>query len=100
MEFALPFMGKKANLPVAALPLLAALAPPGFEVTLMDENIEAIDWERCAQADIVGITGMTVHRFRMKQILDELKKRGAFVAVGGPWVTVKEDYFGDQPDVI
>ena len=29
MEHALPFMGKSANLPVACLPLLAALTPRG-----------------------------------------------------------------------
>jgi radical SAM superfamily enzyme YgiQ (UPF0313 family) len=30
----------------------------------------------------------------------ELKQRGVFVVVGGPWVTVEEDYFGDLVDVI
>ena len=65
MEHALPFIGKRANLPVACLPLLAALTPEGHTVTLIDENVEAIDWERCAGADIVGLTGMSVQRFRM-----------------------------------
>ena len=30
LEFALPFIGRSAALPVAALPLLAALTPPGI----------------------------------------------------------------------
>ena len=34
MEYALPYIGKRANLPVAALPLLAALTPAGHTVTL------------------------------------------------------------------
>jgi radical SAM superfamily enzyme YgiQ (UPF0313 family) len=100
MEHALPLMGKRANLPVACLPLLAALTPREHTVTLMDENVEAIDWERCQRADIVGITGMSVQRFRMKEILAELKRRGCFCVVGGPWVTVQEDYFGDLADAI
>ena len=100
MEHALPFLGKRANLPVACLPLLAALTPDGHTVTLMDENVEAINYERCARADIVGVTGMSVQRFRMKEILAELKRRGAFTVVGGPWVTVQEDYFGDLADVL
>ncbi len=66
MEHALPFMDKRANLPVACLPLLAALTPGEHTVTLIDENVEPIDWERCRRADIVGITGMSVQRFRMK----------------------------------
>ena len=63
MEHALPLIGKRANLPVACLPLLAALTPPEHTVTLIDENVEAVDWERCARADIVGVTGMSVQPF-------------------------------------
>ena len=74
MEHALPLIGKRANLPVACLPLLAALTPPEHTITLIDENVEAIDWERCARADIVGVTGMSVQRFRMREILTELKE--------------------------
>ena len=100
MEGALPLMGKRANLPVASLPLLAALTPGEHTVTLIDENVEAIDYARCARADIVGLTGMSVQRFRMREILAELKRRGCFTIVGGPLVTVMEDYFEGQADVI
>jgi radical SAM superfamily enzyme YgiQ (UPF0313 family) len=100
MENALPLIGKRANLPVACLPLLAALTPEGHTVTLMDENVEPIDFDRCAKADIVGITGMSVQRFRMREILAELKERGCFTVVGGPLVTVSEDYFEGLADAI
>ena len=69
-------------------------------MTLIDENVEDIDFDRCARADIVGVTGMSVQRGRMREILTELKRRGVFVVVGGPWVTVKEDYFDGLADVI
>ena len=100
MEHALALVGKRANLPVACLPLLAALTPPEHTVTIIDENVEAIDWERCARADIVGVTGMSVQRFRMREILTELKNRGCFTVVGGPLVTVIEDYFEGLADAI
>jgi radical SAM superfamily enzyme YgiQ (UPF0313 family) len=100
LEHALPFLGKKANLPVACLPLLAALTPPGHRVTLADENVAPLDFDRLARADLVGLTGMSVQRFRMREVLTELKRRGVFTVVGGPWVTVQEDYFGDLADVI
>jgi len=100
MEYALPFMGKRANLPVSCLPLLAALTPGEHTVTIIDENVEAINFERVARADIVGITGLSVQRFRMKEILAELKQRGVFTVVGGPLVTVMEDYFEGLADVI
>src|SRR6185369_3609318 len=100
LEHALPLMGKRANLPVACLPLLAALTPEPHEVTLVDENVEALDYDQLARADIVGVTGMSVQRRRMREILLQLKQRGAFTVVGGPWVTVQEDYFDDLADVI
>jgi radical SAM superfamily enzyme YgiQ (UPF0313 family) len=99
-EHVMPIVGKRANTPVAALPLLAALTPQAHEVTLIDENVESIDYEALADMDIVGVTGMVVQRARMKEILRELKQRGYFTVVGGPWVTVQEDYFGDLADVI
>jgi radical SAM superfamily enzyme YgiQ (UPF0313 family) len=100
LEYALPLLGKRAALPVAALPLLAALTPAGHSVTLVDENVEAIDFARAARADVVGLTGMVVQRARMREVLAELKARGAFTVVGGPWVSVREDYFGDLADVV
>ncbi len=100
LEHALPMLGKRAAVPPACLPLLAALTPPPHTVTLLDENVEPIDYDRVARADIVGLTGMNVQRARMRQILAELKRRGAFTVVGGPWVSVHEGYFADLADVI
>jgi radical SAM superfamily enzyme YgiQ (UPF0313 family) len=99
LEQALPFMFKRAAMPVAALPLLAALTPPEHSVTVIDENIEPIDFDRCARADVVGLTGMIVQRDRMREILVELRKRNAYIAVGGPWITVDEDFFSGLVDV-
>jgi radical SAM superfamily enzyme YgiQ (UPF0313 family) len=100
LEACLPILGKRSNMPVAALPLLAALTPPEHRVTLVDENVEAIDFDRCARADIVGVTGMSVQRHRMLEIVGELKRRGCYVVIGGPWVSVQEDYFAELADAI
>ena len=100
LENAMPFLGIKAVLPVASLPLLAALTPPEHTVSLVDENVEPIDFERCARADIVGLTGMNVQRSRMHEILAELRRRGCFTVVGGPWTTVRENDIAGLADVI
>jgi radical SAM superfamily enzyme YgiQ (UPF0313 family) len=100
LEAALPFLGKRANLPVGALPLLAALTPSPHSITIIDENVEEIDYERCRRADIVGVTGMSVQRQRMRSVLIRLKGMGCFTAVGGPWISVSEEHFGDLADVI
>ena len=100
LEHALGVLGSRSVLPPASLPLLAALTPRSHSITLVDENVQTIDYDRCASADIVGLTGMFVQRDRMRQILTELKRRGAFVVVGGAWITVQEDDFGDLADVV
>ena len=100
LEHALGLFGKRANLPVACLALLAALTPRKHQVTIVDENVEPLDLDELAKADIVGVTGMSVQRFRMREIIEQLKARGAFVVVGGPWVTVQEDYFDGLADAI
>lgn len=99
-EHMMPIVGKCANMPVACLPLLAALTPEPHEVVILDENVEEIDFDALVSADMVGVTGMVVQRFRMREILTELKRREIFTVVGGPWVTVSEDYFGPLADVI
>ncbi len=100
LEHALPLLHKRANLPTACLPLLAALTPAEHTVTILDENVEPLNYDQIARADIVALTGMSVQRARMKEILSEVKARGAFTVVGGPWVTVREEYFGELADVI
>jgi len=98
LEHALPLLGKKANLPPAGLMLLAALTPGHHQVTIIDENVAPIDFERCARADLVGLTGMIVQRHRMREILTGLKSRGVVTIVGGPWISVDEGYFGALAD--
>ncbi len=100
MNYALPIFRGEALLPLINLPLIAALTPSGHDITIIDENVEEIDFARCARADIVGLTGMNVQRVRMREILAELKARGVFVAVGGPWVTVYPEDFTDLCDVV
>jgi radical SAM superfamily enzyme YgiQ (UPF0313 family) len=100
MEHVVQIAGKQANMPAAALPLLAALTPTTDSVILIDENVQEIDYSVLDHVDIVGITGMNVQRHRIREILEVLKQRGKFTVVGGAWVTVQEDYFGDLADVI
>jgi radical SAM superfamily enzyme YgiQ (UPF0313 family) len=64
-----------------ALPTLAALTPPDFEVKITDENIEKIDFEE--KTDIVGITCNTHTIIRAYEIADEFRKKGVRVILGG-----------------
>jgi radical SAM superfamily enzyme YgiQ (UPF0313 family) len=99
-DYALPMFRKQALLPPMNLALLAALTAPGHTVSIIDENVEEIDFDRCSRADIVGVTGMAVQRGRMREIVIELKRRGIFTVLGGPWATVSPEDLGPLADAI
>ena len=100
-DFALPLYpgDRRASMIPGALPTLAALAAP-HDVYLLDENVEAIDFEALRSFDIVGVTGMIVQRTRMQEILLKLRAMGIYVAVGGPLASVDPAYFRGLYDVM
>src|SRR5262245_1352796 len=91
MEHCIGLLGKRANLPVACLALLAALVPDRHDVTLIDENVEDIDFSRLARADLVCLTGMSIQGRRLREILERVSSLGVMTVVGGPLATVDEE---------
>ena len=101
LEYALPVLPgdkRSASFP-GGLPLLAALVPDGHSVTIVDENIEALDFKYLSTFDVIGLTGMIVQKKRMREILNSLRGTGTVLCVGGPYVTVDENYFEGLCDV-
>jgi len=94
----LPVLGKACLFPNLSLPTLAGLTPPHHEVVLCDENVEPIDFD--VEADVVGVTGYLVHRERMFQILEEFRRRGRLVVVGGPFASLCPEELRDRADVV
>ena len=64
-----------------ALPTIAALTPPDVEVSILDEQIQSVDFSD--DIDIVGISLLSPSAERGYQIAGEFKKRGAYVVLGG-----------------
>ncbi|MEG6507548.1 radical SAM protein [Methyloligella sp. 2.7D] len=100
MEHCMGLLGKKANLPVACLALLGALVPDHHDVTLIDENVEDVDFDRLGRADLVCLTGMSIQGRRIGELLDELRARDVMTAVGGPMATVEPEQLEGLCDVI
>jgi radical SAM superfamily enzyme YgiQ (UPF0313 family) len=69
------------TLPPMALPLLAAVTPPGVTVTLLDEAVEDIDLN--LEADLVGFSVMTANAPRAYALGDHFRSRGIKVVMGG-----------------
>ncbi|HCU24964.1 MAG TPA: B12-binding domain-containing radical SAM protein [Deltaproteobacteria bacterium] len=89
---------KTLNSPLG-LATLAALTPSDWEIEIVDENVEAIDW--MATADIVGVCGMGVQAPRQKEILRHFKSKGCFVVAGGSYASLcPEEYTGLADAVI
>ena len=69
------------TLPPMALPLLAAVTPPGVEVRLIDEAVEDVDLK--LEADLVGLSVMTATAPRAYHLADHFRSRGIQVVMGG-----------------
>jgi len=94
----LPTLGKECIFPNLSMPTLAGLTGREHEVVLCDENVEAIDFD--VDADVVGVTGYIIHKARMFEILDEFRKRGRFLVVGGPFASLCPEELRGRCDVL
>jgi len=83
-----PEVPKRAMLRFSVLPLtvVAALTAREHEVRIVDENVEALDFD--ADIDLVGITFMTALAPRAYQIAREFRSRGKTVVGGGYHATL------------
>ncbi len=90
---------KRSTMISGSLPTVAGLCG-GHHVTLIDENVEEIDWNSLKAYDVVGVTGMNVQKRRLREILLRTREMGLFTVVGGPFVSVQEEYFDGLCDVM
>ena len=72
---------KKAPCPHLGLAMVAALTPPEVEVSLIDENVTVIDFQK--ETDLVGITVLTITAKRAYEIADTFRAIGVKVILGG-----------------
>lgn len=71
----------KFKFPPLSVLTLAASTPEEIEVSIIDENLERIDFD--TEADLVGITIMTPQAMRAYQIADQFRTTGRKVVLGG-----------------
>ena len=74
---------------VLSLTTIAALTPPEHEVTICDENVEALDLD--ADVDVVGVTLMTGTAPRGYEIAREFRARGKATVAGGFHATLNPE---------
>lgn len=88
---------KTVNFPLA-LPLLAAYMPDNWDVEIIDDEFQNIDFD--SAFDIVAISLLTTKTRRGYQIASEFRKRGVTVIVGGPHVTLNPEEAQNYADSV
>lgn len=71
----------KAILPPLGMAVVAALTPPDVEVSLTDENVAEIDFNK--EVDLVGITSLTSTAHRAYEVADTFRAAGKKAVLGG-----------------
>jgi len=89
---------RKSSVPKLNLPLLAARADDRFDVSIVDECIEDIDFS--IQPDLVGITVITQVAHRAFEIADRYRRRGVKVVLGGFHVSFFPDEAAPHADAL
>lgn len=90
--------GGKTLIPPLSLPMLAALTPPGHDIRLVDEHVEAVDPK--AQADLVGLSFMTAAAPRAYELADGYRRRGVPVVIGGMHASALPAEAGAHADAV
>jgi len=86
-------VGAKYMTPPLGLLTVAALLPDGWELWLVDENVEPLEDEHLEWADIVLVGSKIVHRARALSVVERARAAGKPVAVGGPDPTLSPQFY-------
>jgi radical SAM superfamily enzyme YgiQ (UPF0313 family) len=90
-EKTLALLGRKAMIPPLGLVTVAAILPQEWEFKLVDRNVSQVTEAEWAWADLVILSAMIVQKDDLLNQIQEAKRRGKAVAVGGPYPTAIPD---------
>lgn len=79
---------KKMSLPLA-LPVIAALTPPHYDIQILDDETDVLP--RDNPPDIVGITTLVSTIGRVREIAEMYRELGTHVVLGGSYATFRPD---------
>ena len=84
--------------PILGLTLIAALFPKEYEVRIINEAVEEIDFN--APVDLVGITGLTCVIKRAYEVADRFREKGVKVVLGGVHPSLLPDEAKEHADTV
>lgn len=86
-----PFTSTRFSTTPLGLATVAALTPSRWEVEIVDENVEEIDFD--TDADLIGVTAFNVQYQRALAIANQFKEKGKKVVFGGPYCSLFPEAF-------
>ncbi len=96
MDRVLP--GRRAVNPPLGLATLAALCPPEWDITIVDENVEPIPL--APAADLVGVCGMGVQFPRQRELLRYYRNEGYRTVAGGSYASLCPELYEPLADTV
>jgi radical SAM superfamily enzyme YgiQ (UPF0313 family) len=91
--------GKRAVNPPLGLATLAALCPPDWDVSIVDENVTSLPLAPDADV-VVGICGMGVQFPRQRELLAYYRRRGHHVVAGGSFASLCPERYDGLADTV
>jgi radical SAM superfamily enzyme YgiQ (UPF0313 family) len=83
-----------------SLMVLAALTPPEWEISIVDENLGAPDYPAMPRPDLVGITAFTSQANRAYEVATHFRRLGVPVVMGGIHATMCQDEVMERVDSV
>ena len=80
--------------------VLAAMTPPEWEVSLLDENLSIKDFNTLPKPDLVGITAFTSQASRAYAIASDFREKKIPVVMGGIHATMRPEEASKHADSI
>ena len=79
---------------------VAAMTPPGWDVSVIDENQDIPDYHAMPQPDFVGITAFTSQACRAYELAGQFRAMGVPVVMGGIHASMRPDEALEHVDSI
>ena len=86
-DYALEMSGIKATFPPLGLLTIAAMFPPGYELRLVDMNVNALHDADLEWADLVFTSTMITQHLSLQAVIDRCNDMDVPVVAGGPHPT-------------
>lgn len=83
-----------------SLMTIAALTPPEWETTILDENLGVPDYEAMPRPDLVGVTAFTSQACRAYEVAAHFRRLGVPVIMGGIHATMCSDEALERVDAV